>query len=252
MRKACSFAIPALAILFLAACTSPKKIVYFQDISAAKIDSLTKPTAHIIQTNDILQITVTSLNPEADAPFNKNSPSIENSNGYPAGYTVDSSGSIDLPYLGTTGVAGLTSYRLKTMLRERLSPFLKEPAINVRIANYKISVLGEVAKPGTYTIPVERVTLPEALSLAGDLTINGQRDNVLIIREENGHRTYARIDLKKSDVFQSPFYYLHANDVIYIEPGRGKIAQADTRRWQVISLITTLVSLGTIIISRID
>ncbi|HVS93669.1 MAG TPA: hypothetical protein VHE59_16635, partial [Mucilaginibacter sp.] len=121
-----------------------------------------------------------------------------------------------------------------------------EPTVNVRFLNYKISVLGEVLHPSVYVIPNESITLPEALSLAGDMTIFGRRDNVLVIRDEEGKKVFGRIDLTTRDVYNSPFYYLHANDVVYVEPSRGRIAQTD-KIYQILPIVLSALSFIAII-----
>lgn len=249
------FLICVLLLLHLFSCTSPSRIVYFQDLNTRQKDSIFSAATHTIQPNDILQLTVSSNNPEADRPFQETQFSFQLSttgNSPASGYLVDSLGEIDLPYIGTTTVKGLSTLALKTQLKEKLSPFLKDPAVNVRLVNFKVSILGEVGRPGTYTLPVERVTLPEALSMAGDITINGKREDVLIIRETNGVREYQHLDMKKTDWFSSPFYYLRAHDVVYIQPSKTKVAQADVPRFQLITVITSILSLGAIIITSVN
>jgi len=162
------------------------------------------------------------------------------------GFLVDASGNIELPLIGVLKVSGLTTVEARDTIKRHLLTYLKEPTVTVRISNYKISVLGEVAKPSVYVIPNEQITLPEALSMAGDLTIFAKRNNVQIIRDVNGKKEFGTINLNSRDVFNSPYYYLHANDVVYVEPGKSK-AQVNDRTYilvpSVVSLITAIILL---------
>ncbi len=241
-----SFFVPDLiklrncAFLFIIAvlatsCASRKTITYFQPASpgADTVNEVIKEKyTPIIQPGDVLSILVSSLSPDANAMFNIYPETQTQSvlqTGAPSdlvtslGFLVSTDGSVTLPLTGKIHVAGLTILGATDTIEKKLDKFLVEPNVNVRILNFKISVLGEVAKPAVYNITGERVTLPEAISLAGDLTIYGRRNNILLIREENGKREFARIDLTKRDFFESPYYYLRPNDVIYVEPGRGKV-----------------------------
>jgi polysaccharide export outer membrane protein len=218
-------------------CVSPKSIVYFQGdttrLSSTKIRQSYVPT---IASNDMLSIIVGSLNTEANAIFNAANDFTSTSVSYgsggstarqPFGYLVDSEGNIELPLIGKIHVAGLRTQVAADTIRNRLLVYLKEPSVNIKNINFKVSVLGEVNRPAVYVIPDEKITLPEVLSLAGDLTIFGKRSNVMIIREENGERQYARVDLTSRDIFESPYYYLHKNDVIYIEPIKARMNTTD-------------------------
>lgn len=238
-----------LCLVLFQSCKSSREITYFQNLDVNKTDSLIGKKMHKIASGDILQINVVTMNDDADRPFTKGGFIASN---YPTpGYMVDSIGCIELPYLGSSLIKGMTTSEAGIMLKEKLSPFLKDPIISIKLMNFNIAVLGDVAKPGTFQITNERVSLPEALSLAGDLTITARRDNVILIREKNGLRTYARINLKKTDFFASPFYYLESNDIIYVEPSKAKIAQADTKTWQLLTFIVTSLSLITVLVLRV-
>ncbi|GAB3895535.1 polysaccharide biosynthesis/export family protein [Spirosoma agri] len=253
----------ALGSNLLTGCVSTKQLSYFQD-EAGKLDTLTVAARYVptIQPGDVLSVQVSSLNPEASAFFNPytsfavadRSPQASSSASttpLPAvnGYLVDNTGMIELPVLGKVNVSGRTVNQLKDQLRGSLKEYLKEPTVNIRNQNFRISVMGEVTRPSLFTIPNEQITLLEALSLSGDVTIYGRRDNVLVIREENGKRTFSRIDLTKRDLFTSPFYYLHPNDVVYVEPGRVRAATAD-RTNQLAPVILAAMSFLAIIASR--
>jgi polysaccharide export outer membrane protein len=258
-----------LTIIFcLSSCVNQKQIAYFQK-GFNQPDTIQVANVYIpkIQTGDILSINIGSLNPAASSFFNPYSTAPINTdandetslaNGTsPAptlaqsaapGYLVDPDGSIELPLLGNIKVAGLTTSAARDTLKNRLRHFLKEPTVTVRVMNYKISVMGEVMKPSVYIIPNEKITLPEALSMAGDLTIYGKRDNVLIIRDLDGKKEFGRVNLNSREIYNSPYYYLHDNDVIYVEPGKGKSAQSD-RVYQILPVLLSALSLITIIIS---
>jgi polysaccharide export outer membrane protein len=178
-----------------------------------------------IQPGDIITIHVSSLSKEASSFFNsvdeKGDKLVANT------YLVAANGNIEMPLIGPVKVAGNTSQVAKYLVKNKLEKYLIDPSVRVRIKNFKVTLLGEVKNPGIYTIPNEKVTLIEALGLAGDLTIFGKRVNLLVIREQNGERIFKRVDLTSREFFSSEFYYLHSNDIIYVEPGKGKIASAD-------------------------
>lgn len=258
-----------LVLLYIAvwggttSCVSPKSIVYFQGDtlrnSSQKISQDYIPT---IQTNDLLSIVVGSLNSEANEMFNIANTAMTASTNYsttgggaklqPVGYLVDSDGKVEIPLIGKVKVKDLKTSVAADTIRLRLTNYLKEPSVVVRTINFKVSVLGEVTKPAIYVIPDEKISLPEVLSLAGDLTIFGKRDNVMIIREENGVRQYAKLDLTSREIFNSPYYYLHKNDVIYVEPVKTRLAATD-RRQQLVPVIASIIggigTLGILIIN---
>ncbi|MDP4289953.1 MAG: polysaccharide biosynthesis/export family protein [Bacteroidota bacterium] len=224
--------------VFIASCISQKKVSYFQPTDkindTVSSDVILKYT-HRLRAGDIINVGVSSISPEANTMFNPYSilqqfsyQNTQANNLSPAiGYMIDDEGAISIPMVGKIIVAGLNTKEASDLIVQKLEKYLINPTVNVRILNYSVSVLGEVARPSVYNIPNERVTLPEVLSLAGDLTIYANRNNVLIIREKNGKREFARVDLTKRDVFNSPFYYLQPNDVIYVEPGVGKTTSTD-------------------------
>ena len=239
------------ALLGTSSCVSPKTIVYFQgDTLKHYSQPITQQYTPVIQPNDILSIIVGSLNAEANEIFNIantiTTPSTNYSNSgsgsrvQPLGYLVGSDGTVDIPLIGKMKIGGLQTTQAADSIRAKLLNYLKEPSVIVRNLNFKISVLGEVKSPAVYVIPDEKITLPEVLSLAGDLTIYGNRGNIMIIREENGKREYARIDLTSRSIFDSPYYYLHKNDVIYVEPVKSKMLDTDARI-RTVPLIVTIV-----------
>jgi polysaccharide export outer membrane protein len=251
-------------VIALSSCVSQKQIAYFQK-GVNESDTLNVAQAYVpkVQPGDILSIYVSSLNPQASSFFNPYSTtpitgtdagvgtnSITNSQQLTQpsapGFLVDPEGRIELPLIGNIKVTGLTTTEARDTIKNRLKTYLKEPTVNVRFLNYKISVMGEVARPSVYVISNEKVTLPEALSLAGDITIFGKRDNVLIIRDNNGKKEFGRIDLTTRDLYHSPYYYLHSNDVVYVEPSKGRVAQTD-KTYQVLPIILSALSFLSII-----
>jgi polysaccharide export outer membrane protein len=252
------------ACIGLTSCISSKELVLYQANGSGSDLSMTQVERYIptIKAGDVLSVQVSSLSPEATTYFNpygvmqamSGSQTQLNAQTTPfpfiPGYTVSEEGQIELPLVGKQMIKGLTNSQAAASIKEKLLDYLKEPTVNVRNMNFQISVLGEVARPSHFLISTEQITLPAALGLAGDITIQGQRNNVLIIREENGQRTFNRVDLTKRDVFKSSYYYLHPNDVVYVEPGKARIANAD-RTYQILPIAISALSLLTIIISRI-
>ncbi|WP_234736788.1 polysaccharide biosynthesis/export family protein [Tellurirhabdus bombi] len=249
----------SLLLTLLSSCVSQKEIAYFQNKGAglpSQRIAISNRYTPVIQAGDLLSIYVNSINPEASSIFNPYAaaplatpPTQTPETASSLGYLVDNQGKVSLPLLGKVTLAGLTTAQAREQIEEKLKAFLKEPTVNIRFLNYKISVLGEVTRPSMFTIPNEQITLLEALSLAGDITIYGRRDNVLVIRETNGEREFARVNLTKRDLFQSPFYYLHPNDVIYVQPGKARAASAD-RFYLLIPAVASVLSLVAIIARR--
>lgn len=242
----------------LPGCVSPKQLVYFQDLSSQTDPLRLKPFTTTAQPGDLLSVQVSSLNPEASLFFNPYAAQLNAAqNGVNAttplpantGYLVAPDSTITLPLVGKVLVGGQTNVQTAERIRVKLKDYLKEPTISVRNLNFRVTILGEVARPSFFNITNEQITLPEALGLAGDLTIYGRRDNVLIVREENGQRTYARLDLTKRDVFQSPYYYLHPNDVVYVEPGKSRVASTD-QFYRVVPIALSTLSVIAIILTR--
>lgn len=240
--------------VFLSACTSTKKIIYLQDVVPLKQQEIEQKYEVIIHSDDLLAIMVNSRDPELALPFNM--PMITYQLGSAStgqqrvlGYLVDTNGNIDFPILGQIHAEGLTRMQLTELIKNRLieGDLIKDPIVTVQFLNFKISVMGEVSRPGSFTISGDRITLLEALSMAGDLTIYGRRDRVGVIREDNGKRTILFHDLRSADIFNSPCYYLQQNDIVYVEPNKAKAGQSSINQnnsigvWvSVISLLTTI------------
>ena len=253
-----------LAVIFLASCQSYKKVPYLQD--AEVINQAQQQEALYdakIMPKDLLTIVVSCTNPELAVPFNlvaatplsvggvqpqqiTTQPTLQQ-------YLVDNEGRINFPVLGTLKVGGLTKSEAEQLIVKNLKPYIKEtPIVTVRMANYKISVLGEVARPGTFTITNEKVNLLEALAMAGDMTVHGVRDNVKLIRETaTGKQEIITLDLNKTETILSPYYWLQQNDVVYVTPNKAKARNSDignsTSLW--FSATSILVSLASLLVT---
>lgn len=248
-------------VLFFQSCVVTKKSVYFTDIpDTVKVKALTPAEYNdpIIQPDDILSITIQTIDPQSTAVVNQVAamPVIGASSATPTGsqtvtgFLVDKSGNVTIPMLGSMKLSGLTTFEARKLIEERAAKFFKEPTVQVRFANYKITVIGEVARPATYTVPNEKVTLLDAIGLAGDLTIYGKRENVLLVRENEGKKEFVRFNLNSSDIFKSPYFYLKQNDVIYVEPGKGKVAANNAARTQTFAIVGTILSVLIVALSR--
>tara|TARA_R110001583_G_scaffold69696_8_gene197583 strand:+ start:10107 stop:10865 length:759 start_codon:yes stop_codon:yes gene_type:complete len=239
-----------LLSLLVSSCVSSKKMVYFQappEEFGIKEELLNYEPK--IQPDDLLTIHVSGIDPLAAATFNIYE-SYEYSTPTLLPYLVNKEGTIHFPVLGTIVAKGLTTIELTNYLETNLKEYLVKPIVNIRLINFKISVMGDVKSPGAYTIPNERITIVEALVLAGDLTIQGQRKNVLLIREVDGKRTFVTIDLRDRALFNSPYYYLAQNDVIYVEPNKTKInsSAVGSNTSVVISSVSILITLLALLI----
>ena len=229
-----------LAVLCgLASCNPEtyKKINYLQDVKQDTTMTMKVNKGIIIQPQDQLSIIVTSRDPRMATPFNLSVSSFYTGSELSAtgasqritGYVVSNEGDIDFPSLGELHVAGLNRWQLQELIKDRLadSGLLKDAIVTVEFLNFKISVLGEVTAPGTYSVTGDKITILQALALARDLTIFGQRENVQVIREQNGRRQIFKMDLTSSDIFTSEAYYLQQNDVVYVTPSKVRAGQGE-------------------------
>lgn len=215
-------ALSVMAVLFMNSCASRKDIVYLQP-SASQIETTYAQYTPRIQENDLITITVSAADLKGVIPFNQQNPYQMNAAASPdlafkPTYLVDNQGEIDFPVLGKIKLQGLTRNEATEMLRTELKQYILDPGVNLTFANFKITVLGAVASPGSYTLPQERVTIFEALGLAGDMTIKGVRTNVVLLREQNGIKEVHRLNLLTDSILSSPYYYMAQNDVLYVEP----------------------------------
>ena len=245
------------AFFLLSSCASKRNIVYFQNSDQISQSTYRQDDANYkikIMPNDNLFIRVSAINPDAVAIFNV----VQSQNGNISsgsldilGYLVDPKGNINLPLVGEVHVAGLTKAEAIQLLQKEISKFVTEPVVNIRILNYKISILGEVARPGIYTVTDERISIPQAIALAGDLTIYGERHNVQLIRLENGEKKFYYFDLTSPDIFSSPNYYLLQNDVLYVTPNGTKVRSSTSNQNipLVISIISATLMLATFLIT---
>jgi len=258
-----------LFVLFISvgmfSCSSSKKVKYFQDIpdsgqmkAIAKADFV-EPT---IQANDILTILAQVVDPQATLAINSGNVPVQNSvsalgslNTSPqisSGYLVSKDGFVDIPILGRIKLLGLTTNEARDVIYKEVNKYYKDATVIVRFANFKFSVTGEVAKPGVYVSANERVSILDAIALAGDLTIFGKRDNVLLLRENSdGSKSPVRINLNKSEIISSPYYYLRQNDLIYVEPSKAKVASTDASQLRIYTILGAALSVLIVLVSRI-
>lgn len=238
--------------LLLSACASKTDVIYFQ--GEADYTTLYEQYVPRIQTNDMLTITVSAADIKATEAFNQQSIYMSGQMGNPNNpyrniYTVSETGEIDFPVIGKVHLAGKTRNEAINHLKDLLNEYIIDPGVNISFANFRVSVIGEVSKPGSFTLPNERITILEALAMAGDLTINGVRKEVDVIREVNGSKQMYKIDLTDPNVLNSPVYYLAQNDVIYVKPNQAKIQTSSGVNYPVFvsvaGLIITVISVLT-------
>jgi polysaccharide export outer membrane protein len=242
----------------LASCTSYKNVPYMQDVETVNAAVQTQAAYDArIMPKDLLTITVSTTDPEASEPFNLTvqtavSASSRSLTSQPMlqQYLVNNDGTVEFPILGSLQLGGLTKGEAEDMIREKLKPYLVEtPIVTVRMVNYKISVLGEVSRPGTFTISNEKINVLEALAQAGDMTVYGLRDNVRLIREDaEGKQHIYTLNLNDADIVLSPYYYMQQNDILYVQPIKAKAKNSDigssTTLWfSATSILISLTSL---------
>ncbi len=246
------FNITILLFATLSSCVSRKDLVYFQDepVDNGQLNSAPKQLTY--KADDILTINVSAADALAAQPFNlgvvSESLDLVNANGVTRmqTYLIDYNGNIEFPVLGTLHLAGMTRIEATEMLKQEISEYAKDPIVNIRLVNFTVTVIGEVSNPGTFTIQDERITLPEALGLANDLTIFGKRNNILLIREVDGVKKFAKIDLTSVNSVISPLYYLQQNDVIVVEPNKARIRSSSFNQNNAV-LISAVGTLATIV-----
>ena len=258
------FAVLFLFALFFASCASTKKTKYFQDIpdsGALKTIVGAQYTSPTIQVDDILTVLIQTVDPTATLSINAGNLSSQGSVGpvggtsaqsSGSGYLVNKDGNLEIPVLGSIKVVGLTTEQAREVILKEASKYLNAPTVVVRYANFKFSVTGEVQKPGVYVIPNEKVSVLDAIALAGDLTIYGKRDNVLLLRENlDGTKTPYRIDLRRSDLISAPYYYLRQNDLIYVEPDKSKAVATDGVQARLYTIMAAVITVIVVIATRI-
>ena len=252
------------SLALLSSCNTSKEIIYFQDVEVNSPEAVAPPQDITVQPKDQISIVVSSKDPELAALFNLTrvqqrvgSTGLNNSNnnGEISGYTLDDKGAIDFPVLGNLTVAGMTRSQIAALVKQRLKEenLVNDPVVTVEFMNLSFSVLGEVKTPGKYSISKDYITLLEAISMAGDLTIYGKRDAIFVIREEKGERVTHWVDLRSCDLFKSPVYYLKQNDVVYVQPNKVRAGQSTLNENSVksvglwISIGSFLTSLGVLL-----
>lgn len=253
-------------VLFMGACSAPKDVVYFQGIDTLTFERMSQMSQVYISRicpDDLLAITVTAWDPTVVTPFNPpvyafgtQGETTAVSSTQLATYLVGQEGTINFPVLGKIEVAGLTKQQLSEKMQEMISPYVKDALVNVQIVNYKITVMGEIARPGTIAVKNDRISILDAIGQSGDLTINANRTNILVIRDNNGEKEFGRLDITQPDFFASPYYYLRQNDVVYVEPNHAKqrnarYSQAQQYNVTVFSSILSAVSVITTVILAI-
>lgn len=261
----------SLTVLSLFSCRSVNDVAYFQKVQKENQDKkVVYPNfnldrnkeipnfENIIQVSDILSIYVSSLSPEASSFFNSIAPGERNeqttnssfSTRTDIGYLVDAQGMIELPLIGKVKVTGLSTSVAKDTLTARLEKYLQYPSVRIYIENFRVTILGEVNRPGVYSVTNEKITIPEALGLAGDLNIFADRKNITIIRDENGEKKYTEVDITTRELFEAPYYYLRSGDILYISPVKGRVAQSDNF-YRVLPIVMSSLTLIAVVVSRI-
>jgi len=243
------FILLPLFLSIISSCAFRKNYIYFSDNKTINTkDSLISYTP-ILKPDDVLGITISSIDIDAVKPFNQavisyNSFGQNIGNVTSQGYLIDSKGMIDFPVLGKIKIAGLNRMEAADYLKEKIKNYIKDPIVIIRILNFKVTIIGDVRSPGTFIFQNERITILDALGLAGDLNITGLRSNILVIREIDGKKTGIRIDLTKSELINSPVYYLQQNDVVYVEQNKTKVnsARYSSNTGVVLSAISVLIS----------
>lgn len=241
------FLLSVFFISSLASCVNTKKVAYFNDVKDSTLIASKAGLEPVIQKKDILSISVSSLSVEATIIFNTpNLPvsptAATNSNSQTAGYLVSQDGTIKFPILGDIPAAGLTQKQLENNITKLLTDkkLLFDPIVTVRFLNFRVTVLGEVTRPGVVYVPSEQISILEAIGQAGDLTIYGLRDNVILIRQEGGEKLVKRLNLNSSQILKSPYFFLKSNDVIYVEPGKAKVASRSLTQQQLPVILSAL------------
>ena len=245
LKKACLLFLIALVL----SCTPKKDILYYQNIDAIAQEKLNSYEIKI-QPDDLLTINVSAEDPNVSAPFNLNPNNVIGSGGGAGSkssitnYLVDADGYIDFPELGKLKLSGLTRSEVLELFKKKISAYIKNSIITIRLDNFKIVVQGEVGSPGIFSVRSDRFTLIEALTMAGDLKATSRRDNILVIRDIDGVKSHHRVDVTKADFINSPYYYMAQNDVVYVEPKYRTISPD-------LTLVTTFTSLALTVLSFI-
>ncbi|QIH32822.1 polysaccharide biosynthesis/export family protein [Sphingobacterium sp. DR205] len=238
-------------ILTFSSCAQKRELAYFSNLAPQTAEKTIRDESIKIQQNDLLRININSLNPESNTLFTVNR---QNAAGAtyegPTGYRVAKDGTITLPVIGNIKVEGLTITQTQDALIEKLAKYVKEPMVEVQLLNFKITVIGEVNKPSSFTIPGDHINLLEALGMAGDMTVYGKRENVLVIREQNGKRIMKRLNLNQEDVLNDHFFNLMQNDIVYVEPDKSKAIEYSPNT-RIMPIVIASISAVAVLISAI-
>ena len=257
--------IPVTIILFLSSTITScrvDRIAILKDVPdtvSVRYYPLSPSASPVVQVDDILNIAIQTLDPQANAMLNQgnlpvNSGAVSSGSTQQAavsGYLVGKDGVIRLPYIGTVKVKRLTTAKIRDSITDKISFYFKDPVVNVRFANFKVSVLGEVGNPSSFLIPNEKPTVFDALALAGDLTIYGRRDNIMLIRESEGRKEITRLNLDSTKSIISPYFYLRPNDVLYVEASPSKVQSTDAYRNRNFAIIAAALGFLTVLSARL-
>lgn len=255
--------VAAALLMLFTSCTAYKKVIYFRDVPdsvrlAPKVVTAGEFKDPIIQPNDILQISIQTIDPKTNdliggSLTSTNTGQQSNSQTAP-GFLVDKNGFIELALIGRIKVAGMNTTEVKDKIHELVSLYYRNPVVNVRFSNFEITVIGDVNHPGTFIAPNERVNIISALGMAGDMQISGKRNNLMLIREENGIKKIIRLDMNSSDIFSSPYYYLKQRDILYVQQNKvkGNTANIDNTKERLITLGITVVTFILFLSSRLS
>jgi len=245
------FLVACISIMLIA-CSPQRNLVYFSNLSEVSNNQITNEAELKLQKNDQLNITMSSLNSEYNVLFASSGNSGNNSNipGGRAGFKISNKGTITLPLLGELPVEGLKIEEARNLIAKELSKHVKSPIVDVELVNFRITVIGEVNRPASLNVPGDQLNLLEALGMAGDMTVYGKRDNVLIIRENNGMRNMARLNLNDKKVYDSPYFQLKQNDIIYVEPDKSKEKEYSSNN-RALPIITACISAVAVLLTAV-
>lgn len=252
-------------VLSVSSCKHYERIAIMKDFSDSSLPESIKMVEYknpLIQPDDVLTITIQTIDNEVTALLNSGNGTTgisgtvpvlgtTGSSQAPNGYLVDKDGFVELPFVGKVKVGGLTTASAKEEIRKQVDRFFNDPVINVRFANYKVTVLGEVVRPASYIIPNEKINIFDALGMAGDMTIFARRENVMLVRDSSGFKKLVRLDLNSKSIISSEYFFLQPNDVLYVEANDAKVASTDAYRNREIALYSAGLSIVLIVVSRI-
>lgn len=232
-------------------CAPRRDLVYFSNLAKQSSEEKLPSQEVKIQQNDLLSVSINSLNQESNVLFavNTKAPSAEN-NYKVEGYRVNKEGMINLPVVGNVRLEGLTIEQAQNTISRELDKYVKKPVVDVQLVNFKVTVIGEVNRPSNFTVQGDNINLLQALGMAGDMTVYGKRENVLVIREQNGQRVMKRLNLNNQDVMNSPFFSLKQNDIVYVEPDKSKASEYSTNT-RVMPLVIASISAVAVLITAV-